>query len=228
MPDSAALPPQPIMISSTVEDYLKALLKHEQAHPLEPVANGALALTVGVSPGSATAMVKTLAEAGLVAHEPRVGARLTDAGRKLALSVLRRHRLIELFLVRHLKLDWSEVHEEAERLEHAVSDKVLERIAELLGHPENDPHGAPIPSASGDMPMKKRVPLAQAVTGAALCVAQVPDEPAMLRFLADKGLVPGTPCRLLAVDLVAETVTVEGPGGVLTLGLSAAKKVTVE
>lgn len=215
------------MLSSSVEDYLKALLKHEQAHPSEPVANGALALSVGVSPGSATAMVKALADAGLVAHEPRVGARLTDAGRKLALSVLRRHRLLELFLVEHLKLDWSEVHEEAERLEHAVSDKVLERIADLLGHPELDPHGAPIPSAAGDMPARQLTLLADAKIGAPLRVAQVPDEPAMLRFLSEKGLVPGTPCRLLAVDAVAETATLEGPGGVLTLGLSAAKKVWV-
>ncbi len=216
------------MLSSSVEDYLKALLKHEQAHPGEPVSNGALALAVRVAPASATAMVKVLAESGLVSHEPRVGARLTEAGNKLALSVLRRHRLIELFLVRHLKLDWSEVHDEAERLEHAVSDKVLERIAELLGHPELDPHGAPIPSAAGDMPKRALTLLADADIGAQLCVAQVPDEPAMLRFLSDKGLVPGTPCRLLAVDGAAETATVEGPQGPLTLGLSAAKKVWVE
>lgn len=216
------------MLSSSVEDYLKALLKHEQAHPGQPVANGALALAVRVAPASATAMVKVLAESGLVDYEPRVGARLTKAGNKLALSVLRRHRLIELFLVRHLKLDWSEVHDEAERLEHAVSDKVLERIAELLGHPEMDPHGAPIPSAAGDMPKREILLLADAKIGAPLCVAQVPDEPAMLNFLSGKGLVPGTPCRLLAVDDAAETLTVQGPQGALTLGLSVAKKVWVE
>ncbi len=216
------------MLSSSVEDYLKALLKHEQAHPGQPVANGALALAVRVAPASATAMVKVLAESGLVDYEPRVGARLTKAGNKLALSVLRRHRLIELFLVRHLKLDWSEVHDEAERLEHAVSDKVLGRIAELLDHPEMDPHGAPIPSATGDMPKREIILLADATIGAPLCVAQVPDESAMLNFLSGKGLIPGTPCRLLAVDGAAETLTVQGPQGALTLGLSVAKKVWVE
>src|SRR6476620_7329433 len=107
---------------------------------------GRLAAAMGVVPGTATTMVKTLADSGLVTYEPRSGTRLTAGGEKLALHVLRRHRLVEPFLVKTLGLDWSEVHEEAEELEHAISDKVLHRIDQLLGHPTTDPHGDPIPT----------------------------------------------------------------------------------
>src|SRR3954467_2096461 len=110
---------------------------------------GRLATAMGVVPGTATTMIKALADSGLVAYEPRGGARLTRGGEQLALHVLRRHRLVELFLVKVLKLDWSEVHAEAEELEHAISEKVLERIDSLLGHPSVDPHGDPIPSSKG-------------------------------------------------------------------------------
>src|SRR5438067_4637292 len=106
---------------------------------------------MGVVPGTVTTMVKALSDSGLVDYEPRAGLRLTRGGEQLALHVLRRHRLVELFLVKILGLDWSEVHEEAEELEHAISDKVLERIDALLGHPRVDPHGDPIPSAKGQV-----------------------------------------------------------------------------
>src|SRR3954469_20129180 len=110
---------------------------------------GRLATAMAVTPGTATTMIKAIAEANLVMYEPRTGVRLTKAGEQLALHVLRRHRLVELFLVKVLELDWSEVHEEAELLEHAISDKVLERIDSFLEHPSVDPHGDPIPTSKG-------------------------------------------------------------------------------
>ena len=137
--------------SSTVENYLKALYQaqagREDDRQLVPM--GQLAGAVGVVPGTATTMVKALAESGLVSYEPYAGVRLTAPGRKLAALVLRRHRLIELFLVQILGMGWAEVHDEAERLEHAASDQLIERIDQMLGHPSVDPHGDPIPGPEG-------------------------------------------------------------------------------
>ena len=110
---------------------------------------GQIAAALGVVPGTATTMVKTLAESGLVRYEPYSGVRLTKAGEKLAALVLRRHRLVELFLVKVMGMSWTEVHDEAEQLEHAVSDRLIDRMDEMLGRPEVDPHGDPIPSAEG-------------------------------------------------------------------------------
>src|SRR5689334_22398576 len=143
---------QEVLPSSTVENYLKTIylgsFSAARAVPrLLPM--GQLAAAVGVTPGTATTMVKALAEAGLVNYEPYAGVALTAAGRKLAALVLRRHRLIELFLVRVMGYSWDEVHDEAELLEHVVTDRLIERIDEMLGRPETDPHGDPIPNAEG-------------------------------------------------------------------------------
>ena len=137
--------------SSTVENYLKAIYKAQAAQPdrgrLVPM--GRLAHALSVVPGTATTMVKALAESGLVDYEPYAGVRLTPAGEKLAALVLRRHRLLELFLVKVLGMSWAEVHDEAERLEHAASDKLIDRIDTMLGRPATDPHGDPIPDSTG-------------------------------------------------------------------------------
>src|SRR5688500_15795687 len=134
--------------SSTVENYLKAVFLGESqlAEGQRLLPMGQLANSLGVAPGTATTMVKALAESGLVEYEPYNGVRLTPAGSRLAALVLRRHRLVELFLVQVLGMRWDEVHEEAELLEHVVSDRLIERIDELLGHPEVDPPGDPIPT----------------------------------------------------------------------------------
>src|SRR5207342_3092513 len=136
---------------------LKAILKAQSAdlpaHALVPM--GQLASALGVAPGTATTMVKTLAESGLVRYEPYAGVRLTRSGEKLAALVLRRHRLIELFLVRVMGMSWSEVHDEAENLEHAVSDRLIDLIDEMLGRPEVDPHGDPIPDSNGTLPIQE-------------------------------------------------------------------------
>src|ERR671913_2439012 len=137
--------------SSTVENYLKAVYLGEsqltEGERLLPM--GQLANSLGVAPGTATTMVKALSESGLVEYEPYNGVRLTSAGSRLAALVLRRHRLIELFLVQKMGMRWDEVHDEAELLEHVVSDRLIERIDEMLGRPEVDPHGDPIPTADG-------------------------------------------------------------------------------
>src|SRR3954447_13889232 len=154
---------------------------------------GEIAAGMKVTPGTATSMVKALAESGLVDYEPRGGARLSSRGEKLALHVLRRHRLVELFLVEVLGLDWSEVDEEAEELEHAISDKVLERIDELLHHPQVDPHGDPIPTSKGKIPRRAMVSLAECETGRAMRVARVMDQnPTFLQFVDRHNLRPGT------------------------------------
>src|SRR5437879_3090443 len=149
------------MATSTVEDYLKSLYAEQQRGGGGLVAMGALAVAMNVAPGTATAMVKTLAEAGLVEYEPRGGVKLSAKGEKLALHVLRRHRLVELFLVEVLGLDWSEVDVEAEELEHAISDKVMARIDEILNHPQVDPHGDPIPTAKGKIAERRMTSLVE-------------------------------------------------------------------
>src|SRR6186713_3709771 len=142
--------------SSTVENYLKAIyhgVSASSANELLPM--GQLAASLGVTPGTATTMVKTLAESGLVEYEPYTGVTLTPAGERLAALVLRRHRLIELFLVRFMGYSWDEVHDEAEQLEHTVSERLVDRMDAMLGRPETDPHGDPIPNAEGMVKRQK-------------------------------------------------------------------------
>src|SRR5215204_2494824 len=151
---SSAEPPKSLwysqaMATSTVEDYLKHILLEQQHDPEKLVPMGQIAGALQVAPGTVTAMVKTLADGGLVAYEPYSGVRLTPSGRQLAAHVLRRHRLIELFLVQVMGMNWSEVHAEAEELEHAVSERLIQRMDEMLGYPSVDPHGDPIPNIHG-------------------------------------------------------------------------------
>src|SRR5437016_11098821 len=137
--------------SSTVENYLKAIYQGQATLPAGSrlVSMGFVATALGVTPGTATTMVKALAESGLAEYEPYSGVRLTAAGEKLAALVLRRHRLVELFLVQVMGMSWDEVHDEAEQLEHVVSDRLIERIDAMLGRPTHDPHGDPIPDPHG-------------------------------------------------------------------------------
>ena len=194
---------------------------------------GRLAAAMNVVPGTATSMAKALADAGLVRYEPRAGVRLTARGEQLALHVLRWHRLLELFLVRVLGLDWSAVHAEAEQLEHAVSDAVLDRIDAVLGHPTVDPHGDPIPIATGrthrvdDVP---RASLADCPTGAPLRVARVLDQgAAFLQFVDRHGLTPGAAVTVDPPDPAAGAVRVRVPRRpAVSLGLAAAAKILVE
>jgi len=218
------------MPSSTVENYLK------QIYMLQPpsaglVPMGELAAAVEVTPGTATSMIKALAESDLVVYEPRAGVRLTEHGRALAVHVLRRHRLIEAFLVQVLKLDWSEVHAEAEVLEHAISDKVLDAIDELLGHPTVDPHGDPIPNAAGEVGKRPTLLLSGAQAGVTYRIARIVDQDAsFLKFLAEKGLQPDALVHVEANHPHADAVDLRKVRGrsVLTLGSAAASKIVVE
>lgn len=218
------------MPSSTVEDYLKQILLLEQRGDDARATNGALAAAMGVTPASATTMVKALAESGLVDYVAYEGARLTPKGRKLAVHVQRRHRLVELFLVQVLGLDWSEVHDEAERLEHAVSDRVIDRIDEVLDHPDVDPHGHPIPSTSGDVGASAGRPLDEVEVGRQVRIVSVSDADAgFLRALESMGLRPGRLATVRSKNAAADSVAVAlRPGHEQTLGLRAAARIHVE
>jgi len=218
------------MATSTVEDYLKAILVEEQQLPAgELVTMGHIGSALGVAPGTVTAMVKTLEKGRLVTYEPYSGVRLTENGRGMALGVLRRHRLIELFLVEILGLDWSEIHEEAERLEHAMSAKLIERIDALLGHPRVDPHGDPIPDDRGELPVAELVSLADCRVGMAARIARVSDqEEPFLRFVERHGLKPGARIAIERRDPIADAITIrpdEHPQ--VTIGGEAASKLWV-
>jgi len=217
------------MPSSTVEDYLKQIYLEQQHLRGELVPMGKLASAMQVVPGTATTMIKALADSGLVIYEPRGGARLTRGGEQLALHVLRRHRLVELFLVQVLGLDWSEVHVEAEELEHAISDKVLERIDALLGHPTVDPHGDPIPTARGKVPQPPNRTIADCDAGATVRIARIIDQdPPFLQFLDRCGLMPGVQASVESNDAVADAVRVRPKGKQsVTLGAAAAAKILV-
>ncbi len=191
---------------------------------------GQVAEALGVVPGTATTMVKALSDAGLVRYAPRVGVELTEPGRKLALHVLRRHRLIEQFLVEVLGFDWSQVHDEAEQLEHVVSDLLLERIDKFLGHPTEDPHGDPIPSAAGELNHERVESLVECDLDVELTVARISDQDTeFLNYIAETGLNPGVRLLVSQRSKSADSVTLELPDGgkPITLGLGAAAKVQV-
>ena len=216
------------MPTSTVENYLKTLYSQQQRYPGEPVPLGKLAEQLNLTPGSVTTMIKRLAESKLVSYETRNGARLTDEGERLALQVLRRHRLLELFLVQVIGFDWSEVHQEAEELEHAASEKLLEKIDAMLGYPEVDPHGDPIPGPTGEVAQRALTPLTESAPGK-VEIAQISDhEPAFLTFLHKQGLRPGVRVEVQSRDPMADVITLRpDQGEALQLGMAAARKILV-
>jgi DtxR family Mn-dependent transcriptional regulator len=218
------------MPTSTVEDYLKCILIAEHRSPGTLVSTGQIAVALSVAPGTVTGMVKTLADSGLVTYEPYSGVRLTDHGRQLAAHVLRRHRLVELFLVQVMGMDWSEVHAEAELLEHAVSDRLIERMDDMLGHPSVDPHGDPIPDIHGVVAEQQLPSLLACEVDAPLQVARVDDQTREFLLLAERrGLKPGSRLRVLARDEAADTVELlQANGEPLSLGFRAASKILVE
>lgn len=218
------------MATSTVEDYLKHIYLAQERGGGGIVSPGRISQALAVAPGTVTAMMKTLTESGLVTYEPYSGVRLTDAGRKLAATVVRRHRLVELFLVRIMGMDWSEVHQDAEVLEHAVSDQLLERMDVMLGRPSVDPHGDPIPTASGSLPSANLESLLSSPLDVRLRVARVTDQRAeFLQLLERHQLKPGRCLQIAERDELAETVTLRPEeGDPLQLGFHAAGRVLVE
>ncbi len=217
--------------SSTVENYLKALYQAEATrneNGLVPI--GQLATAVRVAPGTATTMVKALAESGLVQYEPYLGVRLSPAGTKLAALVLRRHRLVEQFLVEVMGMSWAEVHEDAEQLEHVVSDRLIERMDAMLGHPSVDPHGDPIPTADGNVESHEYHSLLTCPLGILVKVIRVADQNAnFLRFLEEHKLKPGESIEVEARDPAADSVQLRTDDKRrITIGTNAASKLLIE
>ncbi|HEU5223395.1 MAG TPA: metal-dependent transcriptional regulator [Candidatus Lumbricidophila sp.] len=192
------------------EDYLKAIYSHTEWQP-NPVTPSVLAAKVGVGPSSVTEMVKKLAAAGLVTHTPYGSVQLTETGTAEALSVLRRHRLIETWLVSELGYGWDEVHDEAEILEHAVSERLLNAIDARLGHPARDPHGDAIPTADGSVDRTPFVLLRDAAPGTVSTVLRISDRsPDLLRQLDALQVGPGTAISLVSVSPDAVSIAVDG------------------
>ena len=197
--------------SSSVGDYVKALweIAGTGAASTKDVAS-----RLSVSPASVSNMFVRLQEMGLVEYERYRGATLTERGREEALRLVRRHRLIETFLLEHLGYSWQEVHEEAERLEHAVSDGFTERLAEFLDHPDHDPHGGPIPTADGSLAPDDSFPLSEAVAGQRVRIFEVSDENSpMLDYLGERDLIPGRLLSVREVRALDGVVTVEDEDG---------------
>jgi DtxR family Mn-dependent transcriptional regulator len=189
----------PAELSAPVEDYLKAIYELERSG--KPAETNAIAEVLAVTPASVSGMVRRLAEQGLIDHERYRGARLTDAGRKAALLTIRRHRVIEAYLTSALGYSWDRVHDEAERLEHAASDELIDRMAAAIGEPTTDPHGAPIPTREGKLRERALVPLASLADGEEARVERVGDQSAdRLRYLAELGIVPGVRVRVAERD----------------------------
>lgn len=217
------------MASSTVEDYVKSIYVLQGESPTGEATVARLAATLGVTKGSVTSMVRKLREAGLAEAERYGAIRLTARGRTLALDVIRRHRLIEVFLVEVLGFDWAEVHDEAERLEHAMSARVLDRLDAFLNHPSIDPHGDPIPDASGRIAPSEGRPLRGLSRGDRGVVARIGDQdPGFLDFAARHGLRPGA--RITVIDVVpeAESLSVKAHRGTaVSLSFNAAEKIVI-
>ena len=217
------------MPSLTVENYVKMIYLLSADRPgAEAVATGELAQALDVSPGTVTGMLKTLSQADLSIYTPYEGARLTPSGQRLALSVLRRHRLVELFLAQTLSMPWDEVHEEAENIEHAVSERLVDRIDVFLGRPAVDPHGDPIPRADGSLSEPGGQPLASLDRGARFRLIRVVDQdPSFLRYLTECGLDLGTEGTLEENRPEAGAVTLRVGERSVALGTAAAGKVLV-
>ncbi len=213
--------------TEAVEDYAKAL--HALAARGEgAVTTSALAGRLGVSPGSVTAMLKRMGQMGLVSHEPYRGARLTAAGDKVALEVIRHHRLLEAYLSEVLGMPWDRVHDEAEVLEHYISEELEERIAAALGDPSHDPHGDPIPSRDLSLTSEPGVPLAEVKQGSEGTFERVSDsDPEMLRYLDECGIRPGATVVVSEREPFGGSLAIEVDGHRHTIGEALARRMLI-
>lgn len=228
MADRSPIPPSADEPSSAVEDYAKAIYALEQEGS-EAVRTNDLADRLSVRPASVSTMLARMEQAGLVAREPYYGVRLTGEGRRVALAVIRRHRLVELWLAEALELPWDVVHVEAERLEHHVSPRVEAAIAAHLGDPTHDPHGDPIPTAELELQGDEgAVSLADVSDGTACELMQVSDrDPAMLRYLAERGISLGATLRVTGREPFGGPIRVVSGGAEHLLGEPLARAMSV-
>jgi DtxR family Mn-dependent transcriptional regulator len=216
------------MAKHTAEDYVKAILQISLDSDAAVASTGELARWLRVTDGTASRMVRVLAEAGWVAFTAYEGAQLTEKGHQLAIRGLRNHRLLELFLVKVLGMGWDQVHDEAERLEHAVSSCLMDRIDEFLGHPEIDPHGDPIPRPDGTLPKTSGVSLIGCDAGSPFVIRRVLDQsPNVLRFLSSVGVCLGQSGHVVTNSPVAGIVSIQLDGKVIFLNRAVAAKVMV-
>lgn len=217
------------MLSPAVEDYLKAIYKLQIEHPSEGGATtNAVARQMKVSAASVTNMLKRLAEMKLVNYESYKGVTLTEAGRKVALEIIRHHRLLELYLHEVMGYSWDKVHDEAEYLEHHISEEFEDKIAEMLGDPTHDPHGHPIPTKDGKIPSHNFTTLAEAEPGQTLVVQLVSDaDPEMLKYMAELKLRPNTKIRIVSKAPFNGPITLEVEGKKRSLGNEVARHISV-
>jgi DtxR family Mn-dependent transcriptional regulator len=209
-----------------IEDYLKTIYTLSEVE--SPVSTSRIAEARQVKAGSVTNMLQRLAKLNLVNYEKQYGVTLTRNGQKIALEVLRHHRLIELYLIEALGFSWDEVHEQADILEHVISEKLEERIAAALGHPTFDPHGDPIPGKDGTIVSLDYRPLATLTVGESAIVARiVEDNSELLRYLAELGLMPGTAVRILEIAPFDGPITIEIGGDTKVVGSGVAQEVLV-
>ena len=223
---AAVDPAATLTLTAPVEDYLKAIYDIQQGG--DAATTNALAERLALAPASVSGMVRRLASQGLLEHEPYRGARLTPAGRAAALRTLRRHRVLESYLATVLGVPWDDVHAEAEQLEHAASDTLIDRMARALGDPLFDPHGAPIPTRDGVVDETRHATLADWPVGTPGTVMSVSDkDPVMLRYLGDLDLRPGTPVQVLARAPYDGPIDVKIGSALRQIGPTAARAVRI-
>ena len=214
-------------LTAPVEDYLKAVYELERQGA--PAETNAIAELLGIAPASVSGMIRRLADQGLITHERYHGANLTAAGRRAALRTLRRHRVIEAYLTEALGYSWDRVHDEAERLEHAASDELIDRMAAAIGEPETDPHGAPIPARDGTLAERAAVALATLQPGDTAKVARVSDKDGeRLRYLAELGMTPGATVQVIAREPYGGPIALRVGSASRTIGPELAEQVLVE
>jgi DtxR family Mn-dependent transcriptional regulator len=213
-------------LTGQAEDYLKAIYELEQRGGA--AGTNDIAARLGIAAASVTGMIQRLARLGLVRAERYRGARLTDAGRGAALQLIRRHRIIESYLVERLGFGWENVHEEAERLEHAASDELIARMADAIGNPTEDPHGAPIPSANGEVDETRLKSISDLAEGRSATVVRMSDrDPEFLRYLDAMGIRPGARLRVESRDPFGGPITLDVAGERHTVGVAAAERVYI-
>jgi DtxR family Mn-dependent transcriptional regulator len=217
----------PGALTGQAEDYLKSIYDLEQSG--EAAATTDIAAELGIAAASVSGMIRRLARLGLVKVERYRGARLTPTGRQLALQLLRRHRIIECYLTQRLGYGWDNVHDEAERLEHAASPELIERMAEAMGNPTEDPHGAPIPTAAGRVDERRLKTIADLAVGAKARVVRVSDgDPAFLRYLGALGIRPGASVKVAAKEPFDGPLELVVGRSRHAMGLAAAGRVYIE
>ena len=215
------------MLSQSIEDYLKAIYEVETSE--EKVSTSALSEKLGVSPASVTSMVKKLSERKLITHKRYQGVKLTSAGRKIALEIIRHHRLVELYLKEALGVPWDKVHQEAEKWEHVLSEDLEDRIDKFLGYPVTDPHGSPIPRRDGTMIVRQCSALVEVEPNTLVKVVEVSDhDPELLRYLGAIGLYPETEMTVVSRQPFKGPIIVQLTGKEHPIGRNAAKYILVE